>query len=1007
MRISSSRKTGASSYRMRSAGLALAAGLLVVAWPLGAQVTCGTPGKDGPGGTLTGIVNTYYPGTGSASAGATSLTVGAAIAGTAQVTAGDLLLVMQVQDASINSTNSTAYGGNTGTGRGSTSLGNSGRYEYVRATSTTSLLGGTISFVGTGAGSGLLWSYATAAPTGTQGQRTFQVIRVPQYSSATFSSGLTAYPWDGRVGGVLAVDVAGPLTLGGTVSVTGMGFRGGAGRQLQGTTPRGFNTDYVNLATTPFHGSKGEGIAGTPRFVLTGLTAATWSLLNTGLEGYPNGSTARGAPGNAGGGGTDGDSLVNQENSGGGGGAGAGAGGQGGRSWSSSLNIGGRGGVAFTVAFDRLALGGGGGAGTTNNGTGTPGAGLASSGAAGGGIVMVRADTVRGTGTIAANGADANQTTGIDGSGGGGGGGSILFYVARGTLGGLTATATGGRGGNNAPSGPDHGPGGGGGGGYIATSAAAASLSVGGGANGVTSGSNAYAAASGGAGLTSTALLVTSMPGVQPNAACIPRLTVTKRTLTASVVAGDTARYEITVSNAAGRNTATGVVVRDTLATGFTFSSGATATFTGGASRPATVDPAVGATIPAFGTFSVPGGGSVVLTFSVRIASSTTAGVKQNGAIAGHALAPGDTTWSVYASASTTNDDITVTGAVDVRATKAHTGNVAVGRAVNFSLTVPNAGTVATSGTITVIDTLPTGLSYVSGTGPNWACSAAAGVVTCTSSQVVAAGGTSSTLTVRTNVAPAAAPRVINTARVSLAAEAVANRANNAGVDTVAVIPPGVRVTPDSSVVTRLPSNGTQYTQAFTVLNLGVVRDTFTLAALKLPGTTLALVSVNGVAGTAGTVILDSAATATVTVTYTVGAAAAGTIDTLALRATSKQDPARIDRGDWDVQVVRAAITMTKVAYRDDGVTLIGPTDRVLPGEYLRYRVSVTSAGGADATAVVVTDTLPGGVTFDSATGDAAGWSFTTVPPGTVTGTLAGTLPVGQVRYFWVRARVN
>src|SRR5204863_3741736 len=87
-----------------------------------------------------------------------------------------------------------------------------------------------------------------------------------------------------------------------------------AGRQLAGGA--GANTDYRTLATNAANGSKGEGIAGTPRYLFQG----TGTPLDTTVEGYPNGSYARGAPGNAGGGGTDGEIVSNQQNTGGGGG---------------------------------------------------------------------------------------------------------------------------------------------------------------------------------------------------------------------------------------------------------------------------------------------------------------------------------------------------------------------------------------------------------------------------------------------------------------------------------------------------------------------------------------------------------------------------------------------------------------------------------------------------------------------------------------------------------------
>src|SRR5205814_9600657 len=82
---------------------------------------------------------------------------------------------------------------------------------------------------------GLINSYTQAAPTATQGQRDFQVIRVPQYATATLTSGLTAAGWNGSTGGVLVFDVAGGLNLNGaSVSVSQEGFRAGLGRALAG-----------------------------------------------------------------------------------------------------------------------------------------------------------------------------------------------------------------------------------------------------------------------------------------------------------------------------------------------------------------------------------------------------------------------------------------------------------------------------------------------------------------------------------------------------------------------------------------------------------------------------------------------------------------------------------------------------------------------------------------------------------------------------------------------------
>ena len=663
--------------RALRAVLLLASVLWLASSPAQAQTCVANPGKDGPGGTLGGVVNTYYPGSATANAGATSISLAASSAGGAAtpIATGDLLLVIQMQDAGINTSNSSAYGANNGTGSGSTGLNNTGHYEYVAATNSVSLAGGTVTVRGTGAGGGLLNTYTNAAASGAQGQRRFQVVRVPQYSSATLGSSLTAATWDGTSGGVLVFDVAGVLSLGGaSVSVSGLGFRGGGGRAVAGGS-KGSNTDYVNLATRNFHGMKGEGIAGTPRYV---YDPASGTVLDTGVEGYPGGSSARGAPGNAGGGGTDGDTPVNDENSGGGGGGNGGDGGNGGNTWSSDLAVGGIGGDTVASAANLLVLGGGGGAGSRNNS-----ATVASSGGAGGGIVMIRAASVSGTGTISANGADAYNLTDNDGAGGGGAGGSVLVSVSAGSLGGLAVNARGGRGGNAWSTqtagtpfpGNRHGPGGGGGGGFIVTTGGA-SLDVSGGANGTTTTTaDAYGATPGANGQALT-ITVTQVPGVSSGAQCVPVLTVTKTTSTPTVnngASGTTATYTIVVSDAASRNAATSLAVSDTLPTSFTYASTGTVTFTGGATRPSTTNPAVGDAVPTWSTFTIPGGGSVSITFTTTIASSVS-GVQQNPATATYfdpaRTTTNGTTTASYNPASSTGEDVNVVAPPSVQLVK-------------------------------------------------------------------------------------------------------------------------------------------------------------------------------------------------------------------------------------------------------------------------------------------------------------------------------------------------
>ncbi|HEY0396296.1 MAG TPA: hypothetical protein VGD01_17565 [Candidatus Elarobacter sp.] len=567
-------KTIASVCRRASAftlALALFSGAVLLR-PLPARaLTCSLgPGKDGSPGTLSGAYNTYYqPPAGTLVAGSTSVPLGtmdtAGGGANTAVAANDLLLIVQMQDGSFTSSNASSYG--NGSGSGYTALGQAGLYEYV---AVQSVAAGTATIAGTGAGGGLINSYVESAATGTHGQQTYQIVRVPQFVAATLSSTFRAGYWDGKTGGVAALDVASTLNLGGaSIYATGNGFRGGGLTQATTTPASVLNDDWaasstMNGASAPGHGSKGEGILGTPDYLFeytvftTPSTPATPAIVHAGAGGYPGGDQARGAPGNAGGGGTDMDPAQNDENTGGGGGANGGGGGVGGYPWTPQgyatgndpsyyLSVpgqhtatsttaappdathdpdrGGRGGAALTPSASRLFLGGGGGAGTNNNGSNNNASNAyGSSGGVGGGMVLLRiADTSGSAATVYARG-----TTGLapdnDGGGGGGAGGTVEITSPN-TFSGITVHAEGAAGTTAAATASDtsfgiqHGPGGGGGGGAVLSSSPV-SATVTGGANGTTTtNATSYGASSGSAGVVQ-AVSASQIPGVASGAEC-------------------------------------------------------------------------------------------------------------------------------------------------------------------------------------------------------------------------------------------------------------------------------------------------------------------------------------------------------------------------------------------------------------------------------------------------------------------------------------------------------
>jgi uncharacterized repeat protein (TIGR01451 family) len=1001
------------------------------------SLVCSTPGKDGAGGTLTGIVNTYFPpgaGVTGAAAGTISFVLGAA-AGTpaaqTPVAIGDRLLIIQMQNATINSTNTGAYGDGVAgdPGSGSTSLGSSGLFEYVTATSAVPVGGGTLSFTGAGNNGGLVNTYvnAAAAPTTnpTAGQSTFQVIRVPQYTTAVLSSGLDGLSWNGSVGGVLALDVATHLTLGGVVALDAQGFRGGAGQILTAATtpPTPLSTDYVTLSTQTTNAPKGEGIAGTPKTV---ANATLTALINTGNEGYPNGSFARGAPGNAGGGATDVDPLINDQNDGGGGGGNGGTGGTGGFGWSSAGIVGGFGGAAFPVSTSSIVMGGGGGAGTTNNGsfwnpsTDTGGStsntcptactGLNSSGTAGGGIVIIHAGTITGTGTITSNGQNALETEN-DGGGGGGAGGTVIVLTNNGGVSGLTASAVGGDGGVTWPEqapgtfpGNRHGPGAGGGGGVIFTSSAPASANVSGGSPGwSTLADDAYGATIGMPGIFSSGAPVQGNPGAQSGAYCASAdLAVTNSGAPSPVVPGNNITYTQTVKNNGPVDgidaTMTEVVPANTTFQSIVISGAGAAGWS--CSTPAVNGTGVinctDADIPAGAT------GAATFTAVVKVNGGTATGTQ----IADTISATSDTTDPVLANNSATV--LTIVGAANtanLAVTNVGTPNpVLAGNNITYTVVVTNNGP-GTSSTVAFTETIPTNTTLVSvtatsGTG-GWTCAGAS--ISCTIPTFASGAATTFTVVVTVGSGTVSGTVITDTANVS-AATTDPNPSNNVATVTTVVATAGqadLAVTKTGTPNPVLAGNNITYT--ITVTNNGPA----TAANVTLTDTLPANTSVVSIVGAPAGWTCPAPSGGTQRCTNASVAASTTTIFTLILKVTAGTAPGTMITNSANVasssttDPTNANNTASSTSFvaspsqADLAILKTASPEPVDQGTNLTYTLQVTNNGPAVAQNVTVTDVLPSQVTFTSVSIPASQGSCTYTAGTTTVNCTLGSVSVG------------
>jgi uncharacterized repeat protein (TIGR01451 family) len=1031
-------------------------------------LVCATPGNDGaPGTALSGIVNTYFApaSAGTVNAGSTSVTLKAAAAGGAQtpVAVGDLLLVIQMQDASINSTNTTSYGaGTAGNPSGSTSLGSSGLFEFVTATSAVPATGGTLNFVGTGAGGGLLNAYVQQAASATQGAATFQVIRVPQYTSATLSSGLTVLPWNGSVGGVLALDVASQLTLGGTVSLDGDGFRGGGGITLRGPNG-GASTDTVTSSPAALpalgpdppngsgaNGSKGEGIAGTPHWVAPSLSTITpggaataLSTNQTYAEGLPNGSFGRGAPGNAGGGATDADPPANDQNDGGGGGGNGGTGGTGGFAWNSANVVGGFGGAAYPANTGAVVMGGGGGAGTSNNGAwwdpatnagnadcGADCTGVFSSGTAGGGIVIIRAGSVTGTGTITANGLNALDEEN-DSGGGGGAGGSILVYANSGSLSGLTAIADGGNGGTAWPEqtpgafpGNRHGPGGGGGGGVILGTAGISGQALGGAPGTTTLAQDAYGATAGQPGIVATQEVVTETPGSQSGAYCAGGdLAVTNSAAPNPVMPGADITYTQMVTNA-GPQDAVNATLNEVVPANTTFQSIAIAG--ADATGWSCTTPAVGGT----GNISctnadVPSGANGTATFTVivQVNPGTPSGtqIADTVSVASGTNDPNLTNNSatavvLVAAANTAELSITNSGSPNP-VTVHFTGGT-----VTYTVVVKNSGPAAASSPV-VTDSFtcipqPSGAAYNCITGVSttpwpsgWTCGAVSGQqFTCTGPASIAANGSATfTFALAVSASTAAGTLIQDTASVS-SSTSDPNPTDNSASATVVVATAGqsdLAVTKTGTPSTVESSgNNNKITYTVVAMNNGpatvtaVLTDTFSSSeTLTTPNPCPSGWTYNSVSSTIFTCTASMApntsATATFVMTVVSGTAPGTAVTNTASLGPTASDPYTSNNTASTTSYV-ASPTQADVA-----IVKTASPQPVEPGTALTYTLQITNNGPAVAQNLCVTDPLPSQVTFVSASPATSQGNCPTPPAGTLEWSIP-TLSVGGLEIITI-----
>jgi uncharacterized repeat protein (TIGR01451 family) len=468
----------------------------------------------------------------------------------------------------------------------------------------------------------------------------------------------------------------------------------------------------------------------------------------------------------------------------------------------------------------------------------------------------------------------------------------------------------------------------------------------------------------------------------------------TVKTATSSFAVGTNATYSISVNNALGSLT-TGTnayTVTDVLPAGLTFVSAVGTGWTCAANAPAAGDNVPGGTrmVCTSTAAMLPGASNAnLITLTVLPAAAAAPAVVNTATVSGG----GEPASNNANNGSTITTSVcTAGGCPDLILSKTAPGGFTVGTNGVYTLTVSNIGPLPTTGTYSVADPLPAGLTFVSAIGTGWTCSAAGQLVTCNRSTSIAAGTPAAptaapAITLTVAVGPNSAPSVVNTATVAGGGEQLP-QGNDAASLTTVVTDFDLAINKTSPASFTLGVNGV-YT--LTVSNIGgkvtsgIITVTDTLPAgltfVSGIGTNWACTAVGQVVTctlpAANPIAAGSLATPTlappITLTVSVAAGAAPSVSNTASVSNPNESVNLLVNNSSATVVTPVSAPNLVITKSHNGNFTVGVNGT--------YTLTVSNIGALTTSAsnVVVTDTLPAGLTFVS--GTAAGQVVTCVRP--------------------------
>ncbi len=388
------------------------------------------------------------------------------------------------------------------------------------------------------------------------------------------------------------------------------------------------------------------------------------------------------------------------------------------------------------------------------------------------------------------------------------------------------------------------------------------------------------------------------------------------------------------------------------------------------------------------------------ITLTANVDNNAASTVTNNVAVSGGG--------EINTSNDTASDPTTIAAGPDLTISKTHTGNFLQGQTgATYSISVSNVGGSPSVGTVTVADTLPSGLTATAMSGIGWTCTISP--LQCRRMDALGNASSYPAITVTVSVSTSATSPQNNTATVSGGGDVNPN--NNSSTDMTTIVP-GSDMTITKSHSVQFFQGLDNVTYTLTAANSGVgptvgpvtVTDTLpsglTSVAISGTGWTCTLSTLSC---TRSDVLAQGSSYPAITVTVNVALNAPSSVTNIATVAGGGESNTSNDSAS-DVTSINAGPDIT-IAKSHTGSFAQGQTGAT-------YSITVSNIGGTASYGLVgVTDSLPTGLTATAISG--TGWNCvlgtlscerfdalsatSSYPPITVTVNVSPTAPMPHV----------